>query len=206
MESTVKKIDIEKKYSYADYLSWPDDERWEIIDGVPYDMSPAPTLNHQRISRRLLNGFENYLFDKTCEVFDAPVDVKFSEDEKKNDKEIFNVLQPDLIVVCDKDKIKDNKCCYGPPDIVIEILSPSTASKDIIKKRMLYEKNKVNQYWIVDPQEKEVYIYKLQDNGKYGDPEEYIKTDKIKVEGFEGLEIDLSLVFKNVLKEASDKV
>jgi len=198
MENTAKKIDIDKKYSYADYLSWPDDERWEIIDGVPHDMSPAPTLDHQRISRRLLNCFENYLFDKTCEVFDAPVDVKFSEGNDKSDKEIFNVLQPDLIVVCDKDKIKDGKCCFGPPDIIIEILSPSTASKDIIKKRRIYEKNKVKQYWIADPQEKEIFIYKLKDNGKYEEPEIYTKSDKIKIQDFEDMEIDLSLVFKNI--------
>ncbi len=203
MESVAKKLDIEKKYSYADYLSWPDDERWEIIDGVPYNMSPAPTINHQRISRRLMYYLEDYLKDKTCEVFDSPVDVRFPKDKKKNDKEIFNVVQPDIIVVCDKDKIEDDKGCLGAPDIVIEILSPSTASKDIIKKRRLYERNKVKQYWIVDAQEKEIYIYKLQDNSKYGDPEEYIKSDKIKVEGFEGLEIDLSLVFRTGLQQAS---
>ncbi len=203
MESTARKIDIEKKYSYADYLSWPEDERWEIIDGVPYDMSPAPIPDHQRISVELSRQIANYLIDKTCEVIATPVDVRFSKGEKENEKEIFDIVQPDIIINCDKDKI-DDKGCFGAPDVVIEILSPSTASKDIIKKRMLYEKNKVKQYWIVDPQEKEVYIYKLQDNGKYGDPEEYIKSDKIKVQGFEGLEVDLNLVFKKVIKDASD--
>jgi len=74
-----------------------------------------------------------------------------------------------------------------------------------LKKKRLYEKNKVKHYWIVDPQEKEVYIYKLQDNGIYGSPEEYTKSDKIKVEGFEGLEIDLSLVFRPPLQETAKK-
>jgi len=83
---------------------------------------------------------------------------------------------------------------------VIEILSPSTASKDCLKKRRLYEKNKVKQYWIVDPDEKEIYIYKLKNNDIYETPEEYTKTDKIKVEGFEGMEIDLSLVFGKIKK------
>jgi len=194
MESLAKKLEIKKRYTYTDYISWPDDERWEIIDGIPYNMSPAPTLNHQRISRRLLYYLEDYFKEKTCEVFDSPVDVMFPEFE--NDKEIYDVVQPDIIVVCDKNKIKDDKGCFGAPDIAIEILSPSTASKDFIKKRMLYEKNKVKQYWIVDPQEKEIYIYKLQNKGKYGDPELYTEADKIKVNGFEGLEIDPGLIFR----------
>jgi len=198
MESIARKLDIDKKYSYADYLTWSDDERWELIDGIPYNMSPAPIPNHQRISVELVRQIANYLIDKTCEVFDSPLDVRFPKGKKKNDKEIFDVVQPDIIVVCDEDKI-DDKGCSGAPDIVIEILSPSTASRDVIKKRMLYEKNKVKQYWIVDPSEKEIYIYILQDNGKYGDPEIYKKSDKIKVEGFDGLEIDLSLVFRKSL-------
>jgi Uma2 family endonuclease len=206
MESVVRKLNIEKKYSYADYLSWPDDERWELIDGVPYNMSPAPIPNHQRISVELVRQIANYLIDKTCEVFDSPLDVRFPKGKKKNDKEIFDVVQPDIIVVCDKDKIDEDKGCLGAPDIAIEILSPSTASKDTLKKRMLYEKNKVKQYWIVDPQEKEVYIYKLKNNDSYGTPELYTKSDKIKVEGFEGLEIDLSLVFRKGIKENSKKI
>ena len=206
MESIARKLDIEKKYSYADYLSWSDDERWELVDGAPYNMSPAPTINHQRISRRLVYYLEDYLKDKTCEVFATPVDVRFPEDKKKNDKEIFDVVQPDIIVVCEQDKIEDDRSCIGPPDIAIEILSPSTASKDCLKKRRLYEKNKVKQYWIVDPDEKEIYIYKLKNNDSYGTPEEYTKSDKIKVEGFEGLEIDLSLVFRKGIKENSGKI
>jgi Uma2 family endonuclease len=202
MESVARKLEIDKKYSYADYLTWPDDERWEIIDGVPYNMSPAPTINHQRISVELVRQIANYLIDKTCEIFDSPVDVRFPKGKNNNDKEIFDVVQPDIIVVCDKDKIEDDKSCLGAPDIAIEILSPSTASKDFIKKRRLYEKNKVKQYWIVEPQEKEIYIYKLQDNGIYGSPEEYTKSDKIKVEDFEGLEIDLSMVFRTGVKES----
>ncbi|OQA20187.1 MAG: hypothetical protein BWY64_00351 [bacterium ADurb.Bin363] len=205
MESIARKLDINKKYSYADYLTWSDDERWEIIDGVPYNMSPAPVPNHQRISMEFSRQIANYLIDKTCEVFATPIDVRFPKGKKKNDKEIFDVVQPDIIIVCNQDKI-DDKGCLGAPDIAMEILSPSTASRDVIKKRRLYEKNKVKQYWIVDPQEKEVYIYKLQDNGKYGDPEEYTKSHKIKVDGFEGLEIDMSLVFRKGHEENSEKI
>ena len=133
MESVARKLDINKKYSYADYLTWSDDERWELIDGVPYNMSSTPTINHQRISRRLVYYLEDYLKDKTCEVFDSPLDVRFPKGKKKNDKEIFDVVQPDIIVVCDQDKIENDRSCLGTPDIVIEILSPSTASRDVIK-------------------------------------------------------------------------
>lgn len=206
MESAARKLDTNKKYSYADYLTWPDDERWELIDGIPYNMSPAPAINHQRISVELVRQIANYLIDKTCEVFDAPLDVRFPAGKNKNDKEIFDVVQPDIIVVCDKDKIEDDRSCFGAPDIVIEILSPSSASRDLIKKRRLYEKNKVKQYWIVDPQEKEIYIYRLQNNGKYGDPGEYTTSDKIKVDGFEGLEIDVSPVFGKRLKDAGEQI
>jgi len=202
MESIARKLDINKKYSYADYLTWSDDERWEIIDGVPYNMSPAPVPNHQRISMEFSRQIANYLIDKTCEVFATPIDVRFPKGKKKNDKEIFDVVQPDIIIVCNQDKI-DDKGCLGAPDIAMEILSPSTASRDVIKKRRLYEKNKVKQYWIVDPHEKEVYIYKLQNNGTYGNPEEYMKSHKIKVDGFDGLVIDLSLVFSSLISQGA---
>jgi len=137
----------------------------------------------------------NYLVDKSCEIFTSPIDVRFVKEIKENNEDIFDVVQPDIIIVCDKKKI-DDKGCIGPPDIVIEILSPSTASRDFLKKRMLYEKNKVKYYWIVSPDEKEIYIHQLQDNGKYGDPDIYKEKDKIKISNFKDLEIDLSHVFK----------
>ncbi len=195
MENAARKLGKKTKYSYADYLLWPDDERWEIIDGVPYSMSPAPVPNHQRISMELSRQIANYLVDKSCEIFTSPIDVRFVKEIKENNEDIFDVVQPDIIIVCDKKKI-DDKGCIGPPDIVIEILSPSTASRDFLKKRMLYEKNKVKYYWIVSPDEKEIYIHQLQDNSKYGDPDIYKEKDKIKISNFKDLEIDLSHVFK----------
>lgn len=191
MESAAKKL--EQKYTYADYLTWPDEERWEIIDGVPYSMSGASDL-HQKVLRELLTEFNIYLRGKKCQIFSSPFDISLPVNQLDEDNKIYNVVQPDLLVVCDNDKIS-RKGCKGPPDIAIEILSPSTASKDCIKKRELYEKNGVKQYWIVDPQDREIFVFKLKENSIYGNPEKYKKDDKIKVEGFEGLEIDLSLVF-----------
>ncbi len=191
MNNLARKID--KKYSYADYLTWNDEGRWEIIDGVAYSLA-SPSDIHQDISRELLTEFNNYLRGKKCRVYQAPFDVSLTSDKLEGDDKIYDVVQPDIIIVCDKEKIS-HKGCKGAPDIVIEILSPSTASKDCLRKRILYEKNKINQYWIIDPDEKEVFILKLTEHGLYGHPERYSKEDKIKVENFEGLEIDLKLIF-----------
>ena len=191
MNNPAPKIDT--KYSYADYLTWNDDGRWEIIDGVAYSLA-SPSDIHQEILGELFAEFRNYLKGKKCRAYVAPFDVSLPSEKQDGNDKIYDVVQPDIIIVCDKEKIS-RKGCKGSPDIVIEILSPSTASKDCLRKRILYEKNKINQYWIIDPDEQEVYILKLAGHGMYGHPERYGKEDKIKVENFEGLEIDLKLIF-----------
>jgi len=181
-------------FTYSDYMTWPDDERWELIDGEAYQMAPAST-NHQRVLRRLLNKFENYLEGKSCEVFDN-LGVRLpGEDEP--DKYIKDVLIPDIAVVCDPEKL-DDAGCKGAPDLIIEILSPSTAAMDMKVKRFKYEIAGVKEYWIVDIPHKTVQIYKPGDNNKYGPPEVYTDEDKIKVGILEDLEIDMSLVFAGI--------
>ena len=135
----------EQRYTYADYVTWPGDERWELIDGVPYAMSPAPTIGHQRIAGEIHRQLANFLKGKPCEAFIAPVDVRLNAD---NDDDI--VVQPDVLVVCDKNKL-DGKCCNGAPDFVVEILSPSTADHDRVNKFQVYVAAGVREYWIVDP-------------------------------------------------------
>jgi len=184
---------IEEKFTYKDYLSWPNEERWELIDGVAYNMSPAPSRKHQGILLEMATVFHNYLKDKSCKVYVAPFDVRLPENDEV-DEEIKTIVQPDIVIICDKNKLDDNGA-KGTPDIIIEILSPYTAKKDFITKRYLYEKHKVQQYWIVDPETKEVVIFKLKNN-KYEKPEEYKKEEKIKVDRFEDLEIDLETIFK----------
>ncbi|MFH1896950.1 MAG: Uma2 family endonuclease [Candidatus Desantisbacteria bacterium] len=182
----------EEKFTYGDYLNWPNEERWELIDGVAYDMSPAPLRRHQEIVVELSTQFHNYLKNKSCKVYVAPFDVRLPEADE-SDEEIETVVQPDIVVVCDKNKL-DDKGCKGAPDIVVEILSPYTAKKDMLTKYHLYEKHKVKQYWIFDPETKEVVVFKLE-NDKYGKPEEYKKEDTIRVDIFTDLEIDLSAIF-----------
>ena len=180
-------------FTYKDYLTWNDNERWELINGVAYNMAPAPSVNHQRISRQLLLQIGIFLSDKPCEVFSAPLDVRLPETNEK-DEDTKNVVQPDIVVICDSSKL-DEKGCKGAPDLIIEIVSPASASIDNIKKMELYEKNGVKEYWIVHPIYKIITIYKITENGLYGKPEIYSEEDKIEVELLKGLTIDLSLVF-----------
>ncbi|MCK4797753.1 MAG: Uma2 family endonuclease [Spirochaetes bacterium] len=190
----------ETKYTYGDYCYWPDNERWELIHGKAYCMSPAPSRSHQDISRELLLQIGNYLSDKPCTVYDAPFDVRLPEADE-SDEDIETVVQPDIIVVCDEAKL-DKKGCRGAPDLIIEITSPSTSKKDLKEKFFLYEKHGVKEYWIANPLEKFVMVYKLESNKKYGKPEIYVSDEKIKVGIIKGLIIDLNFVFK---KEKYDK-
>jgi len=181
-----------RKYTYADYLTYPEDERWEIIDGVPH-MQSAPSWEHQSISRELLRQFSNYLLGKPCEVFASPFDVRLS-DSQTDDEDVTNVYQPDLAVVCDKGQLKGTGY-FGIPDLVIEILSPSTARTDRLLKFNMYEKFRVKEYWIVEPDVKLVSVFILQDHNRYGRPELFTETGDVKVSIFPDLVIKLSLVF-----------
>ena len=117
---------LDRKFNYSDYLTWPDDKRWEIIEGVVYDISPASGTEHQRISFELSGILYEVLKGKQCQAFAAPFDVRFAEDMNDSDEVIENVVQPDVVVICEKSKI-DKRGCLGSLDIVIEILSPATA-------------------------------------------------------------------------------
>jgi Uma2 family endonuclease len=185
---------LEKKYTYRDYLKWPDDLRCEIINGEIYDMTPAPGRQHQKISMKITGQFWDYLRDKTCEIYAAPFDVRLPEGKEKDDN-IQTVVQPDIVIICDKKKL-DDKGCIGAPDLIVEIISPSTASKDLKIKLQLYEKHGVKEYWLVHPEEKTVMVFKQGRKREYKKPDVYSNDDKIKVGVLKGLVIDLGEVFK----------
>lgn len=132
---------INQTYTYADYLTWPDDERWEIIDGEAYAMTPAPTTTHQRIIGNIFTRVDQFFRGKPCVPFIAPTDVVLDD---------RNIVQPDILVVCEPSKITQ-KNIQGAPDLVIEILSPSTSVKDRREKKLLYERFGVLEYIIIDP-------------------------------------------------------
>jgi len=182
-------------YTYGDYLKWPDEERWELIDGVPYNMSPAPSTEHQRISREIEIQFANYLYGKSCEVFYAPFDVRLPRSNESDDQ-IKTVVQPDIVVICDKNKL-DKRGCKGAPDLVVEILSHATAKKDMLEKFLLYERSGVREYWLVFPLDKAIDVYVLNEINKYerSGLYEYPDSDKVRVGIFDDLEIDLGRVF-----------
>ena len=178
-----------ERYTYADYAKWDDDVRRELIDGAIYLMSPAPTLNHQRILRKLSWQLENFLRGKPCELFVAPCDVCLNaagDDDK-------TVVQPDIFVVCDKSKL-DGKRCNGAPDMIVEILSPSSKSRDMLIKFSKYLEAGVREYWIVDPADKTTSVCLLKDR-------EYIITDysegdTISVNTLKDCKVDMSEVFE----------
>lgn len=182
-----------QRFTYQEYLTWPQEERWELIDGVPYNMTPAPTRLHQLISRQLLTLFNNYLTGKSCEVYHAPFDVRLPQ-PLESDEQTSSVVQPDILVVCDKAKL-DDRGCKGSPDLVVEIVSPTTFQKDLKEKFNLYERAGVREYWIVYPDQKTISAFSLTTEGKFGRPEIYADTDLIAVGIFPDLTINLSQVF-----------
>ena len=184
----------EKKYTYREYLQWPEDERYELIEGIPY-MQAAPSWQHQAISRELIIQFENYLKGKKCSVFSSPFDLILTNEEDKMDGK--NVFQPDLLVVCDSSKLIGTGYT-GIPDLVIEIVSPSTARSDKFYKFYkfnMYEKFGIKEYWIIEPDIKLLSVFTLNKDDRYGRPELYSEVDKVKVQVLKNLEINLSDVF-----------
>jgi len=157
---------FEKHYTYRDYRTWPEDERWELLGGVAYAMG-GPTSTHQRIASNLHGALWNYLRGKDCQVFTAPLDVFLPPLHQIEEEDVDTVVQPDLLVICDPNKIRD-RGIWGAPDLVVEILSPSTSRKDQNEKYHVYERSGVREYWVVDPTGEWVQRYVLGANGKFG--------------------------------------
>ena len=183
------------RYSYSDYIKWPDDERWEIINGVAYNMSPAPKVKHQKISGNLYFELKKSLVSKKsqCDLFSAPTDVVLDE---------YNVVQPDIFIVCNKNKITEDNI-RGAPDLVIEITSKSTELKDKKEKLFLYERFGVKEYIIVFPEREYVERYILQ-NGKYMAPEIFNWDETLKLKTFD-IDIELWKVFEKELPDDEEK-
>ncbi len=160
--TSLDQLDLSKRYSYADYFKWKFQERVELIKGFIHRMTPAPAPVHQKIAKKLVLRIGSFLEDKKCEMYFAPFDVRLPDSKKQLDDElIYSVVQPDLVVVCDTDKI-DDRGCLGAPDLVVEILSPGNSNKEMDIKFDLYEENGVKEYWLVNPSEKVIFVYILE--------------------------------------------
>ncbi len=190
-------LDKTKRYTYADYLTWLDDRRMELINGFIHFLS-APLRVHAQISAEL-NFLITTFIKKSkgkCRVFHAPFDVRLPLNNEIEDKKIYNVVQPDICVVCDLSKL-DDKGCLGTPNLIVEVLSPSTLKYDWNYKFNLYETAGVPEYWIVDPKAKAVNVFLLQPDGRYDLGTVYECNQKAPVHIFKGLEIDLNELFEN---------
>ena len=184
---------VGKHFTYADYLNFSDDERVEIIKGKIFKMSPALSSLHQIISRNISGLHYIRLKGQKCQFFSAPFDVILpvaGKDFEQSDK----VVQPDVCVICDPEKIR-KQGCFGAPDWIIEILSPNTAKKDLQDKFSLYEESGVNEYWIVEPKNSTVEVFVLND-GKYARINTYVQDDIIPCQILEGMTIDMTEVFE----------
>jgi Uma2 family endonuclease len=192
----IEEPDLSGSYTYADYLNWQWSEVTELIRGKIFKMSPAPGSLHQKVSGRLFLKIGIFLEGKRCQLFSAPFDVRLPISTKgKSDREIITVVQPDLCVVCDPNKI-DARGCIGAPDWIVEILSPHTSAKDLREKFDVYEEAGVKEYWVVHPQEQTLLVYTLDQNEKYtGIRKPYVRTDEVSPITLPGLTIRLEEVF-----------
>ncbi|MBF0255668.1 MAG: Uma2 family endonuclease [Gammaproteobacteria bacterium] len=176
---------LEPGFSWQDYQGWPDDERWELIDGQAYAMAPAPSTRHQRVAARLYARLERAVDGKGCQPFIAPVDLRLSD---------FDVVQPDVLLVCDPDQIHDSHI-EGPPALVVEVLSPATATRDLRQKKALYQRFGVAFYLVIHPLEQYAQLFRLSASGQY-DTGQIIGTDEsLELELGGGLQIPLWEVF-----------
>jgi Uma2 family endonuclease len=183
-------------YSYADYLTWKFEQTVELIKGKIMPMS-APSRKHQDISRELNGHFYTHLKKHTCKFYAAPFDVRLYDKRKsaKANKDVFSVVQPDICIICDREKL-DDKGCFGAPDLVVEILSPGNSLKEMKTKKLLYEENDILEYWIFDPEHETVFQFHLTESGVYSPATIYVNEDILDCIIFPDLKINLKEVFK----------
>jgi hypothetical protein len=203
MTTDISQIDLNGTYSYADYLNWNFKERIELIMGKIFKMSPAPAMKHQRIAFRLTMAVGNFFEKHPCQVFFAPFDVRLMVKNKKTNQAIQTVVQPDICVICDESKL-DKRGCLGSPDLVIEILSPGNSKKEMKQKFQVYEASGVREYWLVQPKDCCVFIYTLNEEGKYIGHRPMTDDEIMHAHIFPEMKIDLAQIFLGMVEEEFD--
>ena len=181
------------RFTYGDYIQWTGDDRWELIDGAARMMSPAPGRWHQDVVLGIGAQARVQLRGGPCRAFVAPFDVRLPATDE-DDAMVDTVVQPDVAVLCDTTKL-DAAGARGAPEWIVEVLSPATTSHDRLTKRDLYELHGVREYWIVDPIERDLWIYRLKADGLYGEPETRIAEGRTAVDAVADLVVDWSFVF-----------
>ena len=183
----------QERFTFSDVLTWDENERIEIIHGEAFMMAP-PSRIHQEISGEIFRQLANYLEGKRCKVYSAPFGVRLFERDGDSPENVDTVVEPDISVVCDQSKLDDHGC-KGTPDMLIEILSPSTLRHDQLVKLNLYQQAGVREYWIVDPMSKSVQVFLLDSEGFLRIREVYGRIDVAKVNVLDGCFLELSKVF-----------
>jgi len=186
-------LDINKAYTYADYLKWTFEERVELIKGKLFKMSPAPGTRHQLLTGELYGLLWTFLHKRPCKVFIAPFDVRLTR-RAQNDTDVTTVVQPDICVVCDPSKI-EARGCIGAPDIVVEVLSPGNNTTELRDKYNIYEESGVLEYWIVSPQDNNIIVNRLV-NGKYVGSRPMVAGDTITTAVLPGFSLDIQAYFE----------
>ena len=190
-------LDLSKSYVYSDCLNWLGEVSCELIDGF-IKMFPSPIRTHAGVASDLTFLFKDAVKKNkgNCRVYTAPFDVVFLSDGETDIKQAKNVVQPDLLVVCNKEKLKN--VCVGAPDLIVEVLSPSTADRDWRVKFDLYEKHGVREYWVVSPTDLSIKVFLLQDDGKYDEGTFYEKEGNIPIFIFDGYRLSLKDIFEEM--------
>jgi Uma2 family endonuclease len=191
--TNIKDLDLNGSYTYADYLTWQFQERLELFRGKIFKMSPAPNRLHQLLLGSIYRKIMQVFDEKPCQVYIAPFDVRLVK-SKKNNTKVTTVVQPDICIICDTNKL-DDKGCNGAPDLVVEILSPGNTKKEMGIKFELYEENGVKEYWIVQPENKSIIIYTLQNKTFIG-LKPLTEDDIMKSPLFPQLKFKLMDIFK----------
>jgi len=194
-----QQLDLSKSYTYADYLTWNFQERVELILGKIFKMSPAPGSRHQYISMVISSAFFTHLKGNSCRVFPAPYDVILPITSTSN-----TVVQPDVTVVCDLSKVTE-RGCEGAPDLVVEVISKSSVTRDLHEKYSIYEQAGVKEYWVVYPTEKTLIVFHLNDLGKYEPTKPLTQGDVVQSKVLSGLSLDLNELFEDVVKEPEEE-
>ena len=185
-------LDLTKEYTFSDYMMWQFSDRVELLRGFINKMSPAPNRRHQALSRNLSYSLlKKFTKGTTCEVYFAPFDVRLPVPSAKKDT---TVVQPDICIICDRNKL-DDQGCNGAPDLIVEILSPSNAKHDADTKFKLYEESGVKEYWMVEPEQQMVFVYSLQ-NSKYIGLKPFTKGQTIDSPLFPDLKVEVDEIFE----------
>lgn len=182
-----------EQLTFADCLKWDEDERIEIINGEAFMMA-TPSRIHQGICFEIGRQLGNYLEGKQCKVYPAPFGVRLFEQDGDSPENVDTVVEPDISVVCDRSKL-DEHGCKGAPDLIVEVLSPSTQRHDQLVKLNLYQRAGVREYWIVDPENRTVRVMLQADDGLLHVHEVYRQEDVAKVNVLDGCFIELGKVF-----------